>query len=61
MCMLYFRAKLVELRISALEFFETAYVWQFDKQGHVSPDYCEYLLNGVLPKYVINYCKHLQK
>jgi hypothetical protein len=59
--MLFFRAKLEELRLSALEFFETAYVWKFDKQPVVQEDFCQYLLHGVLPKYVVEYLKHLQQ
>lgn len=59
--LLYFVQKIEELRLSAIEFFETAYVWQFKKQGHVTPDYCEYLQHGILPKYVIAYLQHLQK
>lgn len=58
--MLYFHETLVRLRVSAHEFFETAYVWRFDKQGYVTPDYCVYITDGVLPKYVVGYLLHLQ-
>lgn len=60
-CLLYFQAKLTELRLSAHEFLETAYVWRFGKQGHVTPDFCEYLNHGILPIYCIQYLKHLQE
>jgi hypothetical protein len=58
--LLYFKEKIRQLDLSVLEAFETAYVYTFDKQGHVVPDYCEYITHGVLPKYVINWVKNLQ-
>ena len=58
--MLYLQATLDRLRISAHEFFETAYMWRFNKQGRVTPDFCIYLTDGVLPKYVVEYVLYLQ-
>lgn len=61
--LLYFKAKLEELRITYHQFFEVAYQWRFNPP-HVpciNDDYCQYLLHGVLPKYVIEYLKHLQQ
>ncbi len=58
---LYLQLKLVRLRITAHEFFETAYMWRFNKQGHITPDFCAYMLHGVIPAYVCAYLKHLQE
>lgn len=61
--LLYFKAKLGDLRISYHQFFEIAYQWRFNppRMPSISDDYCQFLLHGVLPKYVIEYLKHLQK
>lgn len=61
--MLYFKAKLDELRITYHQFFMTAYQWRFNpaRLPSIDDDYCQFLLHGVLPKYVVEYLKHLQK
>ena len=57
---LYFREACNRLNLTILEAFEVAYQWRFGKQGHVVPDYCEYVSHGVLPKYVQLWVSHLQ-
>lgn len=59
--LLYFCNTVEKLRTTPLEFFETAYIWRFDKLGHVTPDFCEYLNHGILPKYVVDYLNHLKQ
>lgn len=58
---LYFRAKLEQLGLTYHEFFETAYHWRFGKLVTIDSDYAQFLLHSVLPKYVIEYLKHLQE
>ena len=60
---LYFKAKLESLGMTYHQFFETAYQWRFNppKIPIISDDYCQFLIHGVLPKYVVEYLKHLQK
>lgn len=48
------------LNLSVLEMFETAWVWRFDKEPVVIPDYCNYLTHGILPKYVIEWVNHVK-
>ena len=64
--LLYLHAKVDQLRLSIYEFFETAYMWRFQKVGHVVPDYIHYVEhahhpNYDLPKYVKAYLAHLQQ
>ena len=59
--LLYLYQKLKELRISAHEFFQIAYMAKFNKLMDLNDDFAQYLLHGVLPKYVVEYLKHLQE
>lgn len=58
--LLYFRMTCNRLNLSILEAFETAYMYRFNKIGHVVPDYCEYIAHGVIPPYVKEWLKSLQ-
>lgn len=51
-----FKEKVDDLRLSPIELFETAYVSVFGKIGNITPDYCIYIQEAILPKYV---CKWL--
>ena len=55
-----FQRKVEELGLTPIEFFETAYMWRFGYQGHVVPDYCNFLQGVPLPKYVEAYLTHLE-
>lgn len=59
--LLYLYRKLDELRISAHEFFQLAYMAKFNKLMDLNDDFAQYLLHGVLPRYVVEYLKHLQE
>lgn len=59
--LLFYKETVNRLRLTDLEAFETAYVAQFGKQGHVTPDLCQFKLHGVLPIYVINWVKALER
>ena len=58
---LFYRQVVSRLNLTDLEAFETAYVFAFGKQGHVTPDLCEFKLHGILPKYVIKWVKSLER
>jgi hypothetical protein len=60
MTMLYLSNKVKELHTSFLSFFEVAYYWRFQKEPSVNDDYVQFMLHGVIPKYVLAYLDHLQ-
>lgn len=47
------------LRLTQLEVFETAYMYAFKKQGHVLPDYLNFIQGVELPKYVNKFIDHV--
>lgn len=53
------RRKVEELHITYLQFFETAHLWRFQRQSAVATDYCEFLQNAVVAKYVQEFLDHL--
>lgn len=59
--MLYLRAKVEELGVSYLQFFETAFFWRFERHSSLNDDYCQFLLHGVIPKYAVEFLKHIQQ
>lgn len=59
--LLYFNAKLTALRLTAHEFFHIAHVAMFKRDAQLEDDYAQFLLHGVLPKYVVNYLKEIQQ
>lgn len=61
--LLYLRNKLENLGLTYHQFFETAYQWRFNppQVPSLNDDYCQFLLHAVLPKYVVDYLKHLQR
>lgn len=59
--LLYFQAKISELRLTYHEFFETAYQWRFGRLVMLDDDYAQFLLHSVLPKYVVEFLQHLQE
>ncbi len=58
--LLYYREKQRSLNLSDHEMFETAYMWRFGQVGYITPDYCEFVQHGILPKYVTAWMQHLQ-
>jgi hypothetical protein len=56
--LLYFVNDCKELRLSALEYFEMAYMAMFGKaHPSVAVDYAEYLQNSTIPVYVQNFIR----
>lgn len=41
-----------------LEFFQSAYLWRFQKIATCVDDVCQYRLHAVIPKYIQEYLKH---
>ena len=59
--LLYFTNECQRLKLSALEYFELAYMAVIGKQHpNVGLDYAPYLLNGTLPVYIETYIKRSQ-
>jgi len=59
--LLYFVSECQRLRLSALEYFDLAYMAVFNtRHPNVGLDYAPYLLNGTLPVYVQTYVKRSQ-
>lgn len=58
--MLYFQAKLTELRLTFHEFFHVAHQWRFGRDSMLNDDEAQFLLHGIIPRYVQDYLKHLQ-
>lgn len=58
---LYFNAKLEALRLTPHEFFHIAHVALFNRDAQLEDDFAQYLMHGVLPKYVVNYLKRMQQ
>lgn len=61
--LLYLRNKLENLGLTYHQFFETAYQWRFNppQVPSLNDDYAQFLLHSVLPRYVVDYLKHLQE
>lgn len=61
--LLYFRAKLEQLNMSYHQFFETAYQWRFNppQMPSLNDDAAQFLLHAVLPRYCVEFLKHLQE
>lgn len=59
--LLYFHAKLSELRVTYHEFFRIAYEWKFHKQVDLTGDYSRYQVYGTLPVYVLDFLNHLKE
>lgn len=61
--LLYMKAKLERLGMTYHQFFEVAYQWRFNpgQVPSLHDDYCQFLLHSVIPKYVVEYLKHLQR
>jgi hypothetical protein len=57
---LFFSYKLSQLKMDELTFFRVAHVWAFGTDPDLHDDLAQYLLHGILPKYVVNYLKTLQ-
>lgn len=58
--MLYFQAKLSDLNLAYWQFFQVAYQWRYGKHVMLNDDEAQFLLHGILPRYVTDYLKHLQ-
>lgn len=58
---LYFHELVRRSKTTYLEFFETAYMWRFGKQGFLHADYSAYVSDAVLPRYVVEYVQFLMK
>jgi len=55
-----FKRKMEELRTTPIELFEIAYIAVFNKQGNIIPDYCVYIQDAILPKYVHTWLDQVQ-
>lgn len=49
--LLYYYLVRDRILLTDIEMFETAYVAIFEKQGHIIPDYCEFINHQHLPQY----------
>lgn len=58
---LYLQEKLRQLNMSYNQFFAVAFWWQFKRTSMLNDDEAQYLLHGVIPRYVVNYLKHIQQ
>ena len=58
---LYLQAKLSELNLAYFEFFQVAYFWKYQKHYLSNSDCAEFVLHGIVPKYVQEYLRHLQE
>jgi hypothetical protein len=61
--LLYMKDKLERLGMTYHQFFEVAYQWRFNpgQLPSLHDDYAQFLLHSVIPKYVVDYLKHLQR
>lgn len=59
--LLYLKEKIKQCGGDDMMFFQTAYLWVFDYINECITDVAQYRLHGVVPKYVQQYVKHLQK
>lgn len=59
--LLYFRAKLEELRLTPHEFFHISHQAIFNRDAQLEDDYAQWLMHSVLPKYVVTYLKRIQE
>ena len=41
-------------------FFRAAYQWKWNKDYDPWNDYAQYTLNGLIPRHVVGYIKHIQ-
>lgn len=58
---LYLTAKVRELNLSYLQFMEIAHYWKFGRDVIPQGDYTQFLLHGILPKYVVEFLKDIQE
>lgn len=59
--LLYLKEKIKQCGGDELMFFQTAYLYWFDKYNECVADVAQYRLYAVIPPYVYNYVKHLQR
>lgn len=58
---LYLKEAITRCGNDDLLFFQTAYMFIFNKQHDCVADVCQYRLYAVVPTYVCSYVKHLQE
>lgn len=59
--LLYFQAKLAELQVSYLQFFEMAHMWRFNRAVLPQDDYIRFLTKGIIPKYAVEFLNDMQQ
>lgn len=59
--LLYLKEKIKQCGGDDLQFFQSAYIFIFDKFYECVADIAQYRLHGVIPRYVQDYIKHLQR
>jgi hypothetical protein len=52
------KAAIAQSRRTEIEFFQAAYLWRYKKVHNCVNDVCQYRLNAVIPKYVLEFLEH---
>ncbi len=59
--LLYLKEKIKQSGGDDLQFFQSSYIWRFDKFYECVTDIAQYRLHGVIPRYVQDYIRNLQQ
>ena len=58
--LLYLMNTMKRLNVDNLTFFRMAHIWSFGTDPVLSDDVAQFMLHGIIPKYVQSYLRHLQ-